>query len=635
MQTQHIALVPEVAGINASELARVSAALQKQVIRDLSPIWQVSATVDAFPHLEDVPVGYWPIILAFGELGSDEGVHCDRRGQPYALIEMSPSWSLTASHACIEMLIDPYGNRTVVGPSPRSDQGSVEFLVDICDPCEDARYGYTVNDVLVSDFCTPEFLAQIPSGKERYSFTGAVEAPYQVLPGGRLSWYEPASNRWWQRNHFGGAARDTDLGFIEKRSGRGFSVNHPRAPKHLHATKMTLEAFESRMGVQRQRALHASQSQAHLLRVHLGNPGGVGELALDANAPTMGGLAARSGLSDRPQVLAALIKASVGAANGADAASVRRRALAEALASNEERAVVGAQVRAVGERTQVSAAATPPDPTFEAIEDTVAVGAAMGAPVQPTAPIVSAPPNDGRRTTGGSVAAEQKRLEMERRAQTARASQAWAAQRPKDGRRTTIPPPMPRTMPGPPPVNPRSFGNTVRSTGSPARMSVGAGAGRITGKAAAASIAPTAINVGSTPPRPSSSIRDRLLLAAAVGAASLAAVALYGSTGAPTNATAPAASAAASAPAPAPSATPAAVASAAPAPAEVRSADVPAAAKPTDAVPPASAVAARPAPRAARGPRPKVATGAAAKGDPNPYDPPGVEPIERLVEERR
>src|SRR5262245_46055653 len=48
MLTQHIALVPEVAGINASELARVSAALQKQMLRDFSPIWQVAATVDPF-----------------------------------------------------------------------------------------------------------------------------------------------------------------------------------------------------------------------------------------------------------------------------------------------------------------------------------------------------------------------------------------------------------------------------------------------------------------------------------------------------------------------------------------------------------------------------------------------------------
>jgi hypothetical protein len=458
-----------------------------------------------------------------------------------------------------------------------------------------------------------------------------------VLPGGRLSWYEPASNRWWQRNHFGGAARDTDLGFIERRSGRGFSVNHPRAPKHLHATKMTLEAFESRMGVQRQRALHASQSQAHLLRVHLGNPGGVGELAIDANASTLGlGAGPRPGLSDRPQVLAALIKASVGAANGADASSVRRRALAEALASNEERAVVGAPpVRAAGERTQVSAVAVAPDPTgFEAIEDTVAAAEAKVAPPEPVAPPVAAPPNDVRRTTGGSVAAEQKRLEMERRAQTARSAQAWAAQRPKDGRRTTIPPPMPRTMPGPPPLNPRSMGNAGRTTGSPTKLSVGAG--RTTGKGVAASIAPTAMHVGCTPPRPVSSLRDRLLLVAAVGAASLAVVALYGSTGAPTNAPA-AASAASAAPGPAPSATPSPVASAAPAPAEVRSAELPTAAKPAvDAVPPASAgAAARPAPRAARGPRPKVATGGTAKGDPNPYDPPAVEPIERLVEERR
>jgi hypothetical protein len=632
MQTQHIALVPEVAGINASELARVSAALQKQVIRDLAPIWQVTATVDAFPHLEDVPVGYWPIILAFGELGSDEGVHCDRKGQPYALIEMCPSWSLTASHVCIEMLIDPYGNRTVVGPSPRSDQGSVEFLVDICDPCEDARYGYTVNDVLVSDFCTPEFLAQIPSGKERYSFTGAIEAPYQVLPGGRLSWYEPAGNRWWQRNHFGGAARDTDLGFIERRGGRGFSVNHPRAPKHLHATKMTLEAFESRMGIQRQRALHASQSQAHLLRVHLGNPGGVGDLAIDGTAPTVAGLGARSGQSDRPQVLAALIKASVGAANGADASSVRRRSLAEALATNEERAVVGASVRAVGERTQVSAIATS-DPTgFEAIENTQALGVEPMAPPPPAA----APPHDGRRTTG-SVAAEQTQLQIERRAQTARSAQAWAAQRPKDARRTTIPPPIPRTMPGPPPANPRSIGAAGRTTGSPSKMSPRASSGT-TGKAAA-SIAPTAMNVGSAPPRPVSSVRDRLLLAAAVGAASLAAVALYGATGSPTAAPAAAASAAATAaPAPVASAPPAPVASATPTPAEARSAETPAAAAPpTEAAPTASAVAApRPAPRAARGPRPKLAPGA-PKGDPNPYDPPPApaDAIERLVDERR
>ena len=628
MQTQHIALVPEVAGINASELARVSAALQKQIIRDLSPIWQISATVDAFPHLEDVPVGYWPIILAFGELGSDEGVHCDRKGQPYALIEMSPSWSLTASHVCIEMLIDPYGNRTIVGPSPRSDQGSVEFLVDICDPCEDARYAYTVNDVLVSDFCTPEFLAQIPSGKERYSFTGAVEAPYQVLPGGRLSWYDPASNRWWQRNHFGGAARDTDLGFIERRAGRGFTVNHPRAPKHLQATKMTLEAYESRMGIQRQRALHASQSQAHLLRVHLGNPGGVGDLAIDAGAPAGSLGNHRSGLSDRPQVLAALIKASVGAVNAGDAPFLRRRSLAEALATNKERAVVG-------DKTQHSAGQ--PDPTgFEAIEDTMAAHE-VKAPLPPTRP----PPrgNEERNEAGAeSFAQQQARLQVERRVQTARAAQTWSAQRPMDNRRATIPPPMPRAS-APTPTNAkRATGSGGRTTGNIGRTTSSVGP----------SLPPTEMNVSSAP-RPPSSLRDRLLLIAAVGAASVAAMALFGSSGAPIR-SAPATAASGST-----AVLPTAAQPVAPVSVVVPSRPEP---RPVESLPfanpgagsssspnaeAAAPVAASPPPhpaaaaRAPRGPRPKIGAGGNAKqpASNNPYDSPGVEPLDQLVEERR
>jgi hypothetical protein len=624
MQTQHIALVPEVAGINASELARVSAALQKQIIRDVSPIWQISATVDAFPHLEDVPVGYWPIILAFGELGSDEGVHCDRKGQPYALIEMSPSWSLTASHVCIEMLIDPYGNRTIVGPSPRSDQGSVEFLVDICDPCEDARYGYTVNDVLVSDFCTPEFLAQIPSGKERYSFTGAVEAPYQVLPGGRLSWYDPATNRWWQRNHFGGAARDTDLGFIEKRAGRGINVTHPRAPKHLHATKMTLEAYEARMGIQRQRALHASQSQAHLLRVHLGNPGGVGDLAIDANGPTVGSLGShRSGLSDRPQVLAALIKASVGAVNSADASFLRRRSLADALASDEERAVVGAPGCAVVDKTQLSAGQE--DPTgFEAAHDTIHARDVK----RPMPPMRPPPAVDDvvDNTAAESFAHEQGRRDVERRAQTSRAAQASASQRRADDRRATIPPPLPRASASP--------ANAARPTGNGGRMT--GGIGRITSRVGP-SLAPTEMSL-SNPPRPPSSLRDRLLLVAAVGAATVAAVAIFGSSGVPIR-SAPTSAASAAMPT---AAAPPAVSAGVPSKPEPRSVESLPYANPgassasADSV--ASAAASPPsqlaAARGPKGPRPKLTPG--GKGAlANPYDSPGTDPLEQLVEERR
>jgi len=63
MFVRQVALVSEVADIPVKEVTRISAALQKQVTRDFAPIWQAPATVDGFPALEDVPLGYWPVII--------------------------------------------------------------------------------------------------------------------------------------------------------------------------------------------------------------------------------------------------------------------------------------------------------------------------------------------------------------------------------------------------------------------------------------------------------------------------------------------------------------------------------------------------------------------------------------------
>ena len=41
------------------------------------------------------------------------------------------------------------------------------------------------------------------SRRERYSFTGAVQAPLVILPGGPMRWYDPASDTWWTRRILG------------------------------------------------------------------------------------------------------------------------------------------------------------------------------------------------------------------------------------------------------------------------------------------------------------------------------------------------------------------------------------------------------------------------------------------------
>jgi hypothetical protein len=213
MLTAHVAIVSEESSITAAELTTVAGALSKQVSRDFGPIWEVNADVAAYQRLEDVPLDYWPIIVK-DDIGnpSAAGYHEDQHGQPLALVKYDSSWSLTASHECLEMLADPFGRRVIAGESPVEGQGRVNFLVEVCDPCEASGWAYTINGVQVSDFFTPHFFDPVQSSGVRYSYTGALTAPRQVLKDGYLSWYGPASKLWWQRTWFGSQASDKALG---------------------------------------------------------------------------------------------------------------------------------------------------------------------------------------------------------------------------------------------------------------------------------------------------------------------------------------------------------------------------------------------------------------------------------------
>lgn len=196
----HVALVSYVEEINPADLTRVSAALQRQVSRDFRPFWRVHATVDAFARLEDVPLGYWPVVI-LNDIGDPNalGYHQDRNGQPYALVLYTRSWSLTASHEVLEMLGDPWGNRLVGGTSIKPDQGRVRYLVEVCDPSEAPAFAYRIDGVLASDFYTPSFFDSRESSGGRYSFTRAITRPKTILRGGYISWLDPATNHVWQQ----------------------------------------------------------------------------------------------------------------------------------------------------------------------------------------------------------------------------------------------------------------------------------------------------------------------------------------------------------------------------------------------------------------------------------------------------
>ena len=205
----NLGLISQSAKVSQKDLNMVSAALQKQVVRDFEPIWNVQATVDAFEALEDLPLGYWPIVIRDDIGFNAAGIHLDKDGQPFALVSSADDrdvWALTSSHEVLEMLADPFGNRVVAGDSPKPGQGRVMFLVEVCDPSEDAAFGYSINGILVSDFYTPRFFDPVPNPATRYSFTNSIQRPRQVLRGGYLSWEDPQTGEWWQETWFSGSA---------------------------------------------------------------------------------------------------------------------------------------------------------------------------------------------------------------------------------------------------------------------------------------------------------------------------------------------------------------------------------------------------------------------------------------------
>jgi hypothetical protein len=140
------------------------------------------------------------------------GFHYTAAGRPFALIQYCEAWSLAASHELIEMLCDPYGVRTVFGPSLADDkhralaargasaresaapheqsrympQGEVEYLVEVCDPCEHSTY--PIDGIPVSDFVTPSYYDTFERGGGHYSFMGRITHPRELLVGGVLSW---------------------------------------------------------------------------------------------------------------------------------------------------------------------------------------------------------------------------------------------------------------------------------------------------------------------------------------------------------------------------------------------------------------------------------------------------------------
>lgn len=254
MNPVHIAIVAQLNGLTpgiAGLLARAAAAIQVQVTFEFFHAWMSfnvpPATVAAYPSMADAPRDAWFVLLVTdangragfhvppAKLGEPAGGRLSQ--SPFAVVQYRSDglWTYTLSHEILEMLVDPSGDRKLPGDAPYQTGGLANYLVEVCDPCQDLQFAYTLPsfpDIWLCDFCFPAYYG-LGNGTT-YTRQGAVGAPFLVGDGGCLSFFTE-KNGWQQLTPQGVAqvALDSILGVGGNIRGQiDRAVGHYEGPKH-------------------------------------------------------------------------------------------------------------------------------------------------------------------------------------------------------------------------------------------------------------------------------------------------------------------------------------------------------------------------------------------------------------------
>lgn len=197
--------------INAStvvtddECRPLVAALQKQVSRDFAPAWGIDAALSFVPKGGTPAAGTWWLSILdntdrAGVLGhhdlTPDGLPL---GKSFAGTDKhyGHSWTVTASHELLEMLVDPDVNLSVF-VHPTQGQGML-YAYEVCDACQDDSFGYDIDGVLVCDFVYPAYFQAFRApGSTRFDHMGKLQQGVPaVLDGGYISAFDVNGSAGW------------------------------------------------------------------------------------------------------------------------------------------------------------------------------------------------------------------------------------------------------------------------------------------------------------------------------------------------------------------------------------------------------------------------------------------------------
>ena len=182
--------------VSTMRLTQVMRALQTQIDRDFGMAWGERVQLGVAPA-GTTPAGVWSISIV--DRAAELGIHLDEDGNPSAAVNAGGDWTLAVSHVLLEMVANPLGQRFIEGQdiTPHAPVRRVEYLVEVCDPCE--VYHYEIDGVQVSDFVMPDYYDADAAPGTAFDFLRRLRRPLQVPRGGYLTWRDPADARWHQK----------------------------------------------------------------------------------------------------------------------------------------------------------------------------------------------------------------------------------------------------------------------------------------------------------------------------------------------------------------------------------------------------------------------------------------------------
>lgn len=192
--------------LNDSEVKTTVDALQSQVSNDFAPVWGIDAQLSFVPQGESpLPGTWWLVILDNSDQAGALGYHdLTLEGLPLGKVfaesdlEAGTSWTVTASHELLEMLVDPDINLTVF-VQPSATSGTL-YAYEVCDACESDAFGYTIGNVLVSDFVYPAWFESFRTPNSTDFDRGRhITRPFQLLTGGYIGVFDVSYGTGWHQ----------------------------------------------------------------------------------------------------------------------------------------------------------------------------------------------------------------------------------------------------------------------------------------------------------------------------------------------------------------------------------------------------------------------------------------------------